>query len=274
MTDDTPVRARVTELAPNPDVLERRLSLAVVVRDVVTGEPPTSAVVVRVEGHPTPGRPTGRGEYLFVDVDLPDTPFTVSVDAGDAYFPGEASVTESVIEASLPVTTVTLAPTSAYQFPPNVTLVRGFLRRPAPESLSRPETPEERAERGVEGAELSLRRAQADPQAPPIDQLDYVVSTSATGEFALPIPLGGPVGTETETWDETIGPDNGSEPPRTRQEYRRWVAIGGEDPVLTVRHEDLAEAAGERVATLPLHVEAEVTTTVELELSNGTVNLV
>lgn len=272
MPGEPPVRVRVHELAPDPDVFERTLALAVEVRDIATGAPPVGTVTVTAEGTTQPARATEAGVHLFVDVDLPEPPFSVSVATGERYFDREVEVTVADLAVTLPVTTATVVPTPAYDFPPTLTVVRGFLRTPAPATGSEPETVEDRAARGVEGAVLSVGPA---PSTTVTDPLDYTVTTTSTGEFALPIPLGGAVETVTETFEETIEPEGGEGTPRTRQAYRRWVSIGGADPVLTVRYVDTAGSApAERVATLDLHVEPQTTTVLPLELEGETVSVV
>lgn len=274
MVEILPGRVGTRELYPDPDVLERTLSLAVEVRDVATGGPPAETVVVTIERHPRPGTASAAGVHLFVGL-LPDPPFTVKVEAGKRYFEAEKSISASDLDASPPVATVTLTPTTAYDFPSNLTLVRGFLRYPAPENQSNAETVEARAMRGVGGAVLSLGPVTVDAQLPEVPQLNYVVETTPTGEFALPIPLGGPVRTVKDVFPVTSEPVSGEGTPRTRDEYRWWVAIDGSDPAITIRHEDVApNDGGERVTTIPLQIEPQTTNRVELELTEGSVRLV
>lgn len=292
----TMAEERQTRLV-SADVLERSLSLAVEVRDVVTGERLTNRVVVAVSvpsADPTTPdeilarstEPSASGFFLFVDVDLPPDPFTVTVSAGEQYADASRSVfvqragtdvpatlppTVHVVDTSPPVWSVALAPTPAYEFPPNLTVARGFLRRPTTGGGSEPETVSERAARGVAGAELTVTRA--DETAPPVDRLDYVVTTTASGEFALPVPLGGPVETVTEEFAEPLDAPVGGGPPPTRPAYRRWVVIDDADPILSVRHESITpNGDGERAATLALRIEPETTTRLDLELDGGSVS--
>jgi hypothetical protein len=120
---------------------------------------------------------------------------------------------------------------------------------------------------------LSIGRT-ADSDDPPIDQLDYVVRTTPSGEFALPIPLGGPVGTVTEKYTKTLDPPEGGGVPLTREEYRLWVAIDGTDLVLSVKHDDITpNESEEHITSVPIRVKAQATSHVELRLVEGTVHL-
>lgn len=269
MTENPRVRA------VSGDVRERTLSLAVGVRDFVTGSSPVEDAVVTVEGVARSEAPSESGYHVFVDADVPASPFTVTVTCGDRYFEAERTVFVSrdgssppsdgppstvVLDESSPAFDVRLVPTPSYDFPPTTTVVRGFLRRPAPENPPHPETAVERARRGIGGAELSIER------------LDYAVRSTRSGEFALPIPLDGPVGTEREEFTEVLDDGGDAGEPQTRSAYRLWLTVDDETPVLSVKHDDVApNSESETVATLPVQVGPRTTTSLELVLDEGEV---
>lgn len=105
------------------------LSLAVRLTDGVVGGRPSGMQTVRIEESDEEPIQNASGYYLFFD--LPATSLTLTVDGGTQYQDVSTSVdldpTGGARDPGEPKE-VTLEPTTAYEFPPGLTRVRGTVR--------------------------------------------------------------------------------------------------------------------------------------------------
>lgn len=203
---------------------ETSLAFAVSLVDEFTGDRPDNGVDVALETlDATPVSNPG-GYFVFLDLNADEV--IVTVDGGDRYAderrrvvldddadetgPDDTSggaMTHVVTDRSEPVE-ITLTPAPGYEFPPTATVVRGHVR----DADSAP----------VAGATVSLR------------EFDPEVETTATGEFALFVPVTA----------EDIQRRDGKNVVVVSDGNGRALADGdGADPTLVVRHPDHGETA-------------------------------
>lgn len=121
------------------------LSLAVQPVDRYTGGTPAADLRVRIEGRDAEPIRTPSGFHVFLDIEAGTE--TVVVEGSSRYVDGRETGVE-VIDlsdpgttvdpadpATLPVETVKLAPSTAYEFPAGATLLRGVVTDPSDEPL-------------------------------------------------------------------------------------------------------------------------------------------
>jgi len=110
------------------EVIDTRLSLAILLIDEFTGQQPrgNADVIVEKDIHPTRNL---SGYYLFSALSAGN--HEVSAESS-LYFSRKEMIDTSVLDPKNPVVQITLMPNPSYPFPDNATLIRGLVRDTAP----------------------------------------------------------------------------------------------------------------------------------------------
>jgi len=162
-----------------------RLSLAVMVLDAFTEEPPLIPMSVRLKGLPQSAAVRNGSGFFCFEGDLPPGPYTLVFKPDRTtsdwyYLEPVGPVWEDTFERGVnlplpdplsPLEVATFVPKPSYPFPANATLVRGRVTRGTPD--------------GVGGVVVSTSYQHVDPPGGPPGPVAVKTLTDREGEFVL-----------------------------------------------------------------------------------------